>query len=162
MPVRMAKNERRTFEQLREHYRIEKELADRLRNASKEERRYLYIALYDELYRRVPHHPKLTNKIGSKARIKVVSGKVGLLKRFLKPEFTFLEIGAGDCNLAFEIAKLVKKVYAVDVSEEITKGLESPQNFELIISDGCSVPVPKNSINIAYSYQLMEHLHPDD
>jgi SAM-dependent methyltransferase len=37
-----------------------------------------------------------------------------------------------------------------------------PKNFELIISDGVSIPVPESSISIAYSDQLMEHLHPQD
>jgi SAM-dependent methyltransferase len=53
-------------------------------------------------------------------------------------------------------------VYAVDVSHEITKEVELPDNVELIISDGSSVPVPQSSIDLAYSDQLMEHLHPDD
>jgi SAM-dependent methyltransferase len=35
-------------------------------------------------------------------------------------------------------------------------------NFELAMSDGCSVPVPESSVDLAYSDQLMEHLHPDD
>lgn len=50
-------------EQIREYYEIEKELANRLRYASKQERRYLYSSLYDELYRRVPLHPQLTRKL---------------------------------------------------------------------------------------------------
>ncbi len=51
-------SEPRSPEQIREHYEIEKELANRLRKASKPERRALYSALYDELYRRVPLHPQ--------------------------------------------------------------------------------------------------------
>ncbi len=42
---------------LRQHYEVEKELADRLRHATREERRILYGTVYDELYQRVPHHP---------------------------------------------------------------------------------------------------------
>jgi len=37
-----------------------------------------------------------------------------------------------------------------------------PANFTLIISDGCSIPAQRNSVDVAYSNQLMEHLHPDD
>ena len=81
---------------------------------------------------------------------------------FLKPDSTFLEVVSGDCSLSLEIAKHVKKVYAVDVCNEITKNSTPPENFELIISDGQSIPVPENSVNIIYSHQLMEHLHPDD
>jgi ubiquinone/menaquinone biosynthesis C-methylase UbiE len=84
------------------------------------------------------------------------------LSQFLATDTTFLELGPGDCSLAFEVAKFVKKVYAIDVSAEITKGLQKPENFKLIISDGTSVNVPPQSIDIAYSNQLIEHLHPDD
>lgn len=162
MRKRIANSNSRTPEQIREHYKIEKELASRLRNASKEERRYLYISLYNELYRRVPHHPQLSRKADAKTQFEVVSGQIRLLEHFLNPVSVFMEIGPGDCRLSLEIAKFIKKVYAVDVSEEITKNLIPTENFELIISDGCSIPVPENSINIAYSYQLIEHLHPDD
>ena len=44
----------RTAAQIRAHYEIEKELASRLRGASKAERRTLYASLYDELFRAFP------------------------------------------------------------------------------------------------------------
>jgi SAM-dependent methyltransferase len=145
----------RTMQQLREHYEIEKELASRLRSASQEERRVLYSSLYDELFQRVPHHPQLTQKVSPEKHIQ-------MLRRFLNDEVMFLEIGAGDCALSFGVAGFVKQVFAVDVSKEITKSSTTPANFHLVLSDGCSIPVPKESINVAYSNQLMDHLHPDD
>ena len=160
--TKRMKNETRTIQQLREHYEIEKELASKLRNASKEERRALYSSLYDELFQRVPHHPQLTQKSLPDRRYEAISSRVRMLKRFLDKNSTFLEIGPGDCFLSFEVAKLVRQVYAVDVSTEITKSLTTPDNFHLVISDGCSIPVPANSIAVAYSDQLMEHLHPED
>jgi len=162
MYTRRPKSETRTIQQLREHYEIEKELASKLRNASKEERRALYSSLYDELFQRVPHHPQLTQKSSPEKRHAAISSHVRMLKRFLDKNSTFLEIGPGDCSLSFEVAKLVRQVYGVDVSTEITKSLTTPDNFHLIISDGCSIPAPANSIAVAYSDQLMEHLHPDD
>jgi SAM-dependent methyltransferase len=151
----------RSPERLKEHYIIEKELASRLRNSNKHERAHLYSDLYDELFRRVPDHPQLTIKADSTKNKKVLPG-LNLLRAFLNKESTYLEIGPGDCALAFEVAKIVKKVYAVDVSSEITKGLVCPDNFKLILSDGCSISVPSGSVDLAYSDQLMEHLHPED
>lgn len=152
-----------TNEQIKEHYRIEKELSSRLRNSIREERQHLYTALYDELFKRVPHHPQLTQKSSFKVSAWVVAQRMQLISTFLRPNLTFLEVVPGDCSLSLEIAKHVKKVYAVDVSNEITKTLSSPpENFELIISDGQSIPVPENSVNIIYSHQLMEHLHHQD
>jgi len=152
-----------TSEQVREHYLIEKELAARLRNAGKNERMYLYADLYDELYRRVRHHPQLIQKSDPEERARAVSHQLTVLRGFLKPDFNFLEVGPGDCALSFEVAKLVNKVYAIDVSKEITKtSMPVPANFTLQLSDGSSIDVPPGSIHIAYSNQLMEHLHPDD
>jgi SAM-dependent methyltransferase len=159
---RPMKGERRTEGQLRAHYLVERELADRLRNASREERRRLYASVYNELYRRVPHHPQLTQKASPETVRAVVSAQVRILKSFLTPETTFLEVGSGDCALSLEVAKLVKHVYAVDVSDEITKNLRPPANFRLVMSDGCSIPVPRGTVNVAYSNMLMEHLHPND
>jgi SAM-dependent methyltransferase len=94
--------------------------------------------------------------------VKVVSRRMRLLRSYLRPELRFLELGPGDCRLSFEVAKSVRRVYAIDVSAEITRHLAYPKNFDLIISNGCNVPVPEASIDVAYSNQLMEHLHPDD
>ena len=151
----------RTPEELKEHYLIERELADRLRRADRTERAALYGVLYDELFRRVPRHPQLTRKQDAEARAKAVAVRLPLVGRFLRPETVFLEIGAGDASLCRAVAKHVRKCYALDVSREILD-LTGAQNLEPILSDGCSVPVPKGSITLAYSYQLMEHIHPDD
>jgi len=150
------------MEQLREHYEIEKKLASRLRNASRQERGYLYASLYDELYRRVPSHPQLTRKSSPQEKASAVSKEIKFVKPFLGKDSKFLEVGPGDCSLAIEIAKFAKEVYVVEVSNEISKGLVQPKNFHFIPSDGCSIKITKNSIDVAYSCQVMEHLHPED
>ncbi len=152
----------RMTEQLREHYEIEKELAGKLLKANRQDRRHLYSSLYNEMYERVPHHPQLTRKTSPEETRQLVAAQMRFISRYLNKEITFLEVGPGDCTLSFEAAKHVKKVYAVDVSDEITKSPTQPANFQLILSDGSTVPVPPNSVNVVYSNQLMEHLHPDD
>jgi len=154
--------EGRTSKQLIEHYEIEKELACRLKNSTREERKKLYTILYDELYKKVPHHPQLLKKAGTKIQHKANADKLRLLSKFFSPDHIFMELGPGDCSLSFELCKYFRKVNAIDVSKEITKNSQKPANFELIISDGSSVNVAPGSINVAYSYQLMEHLHPAD
>jgi len=156
-------NQKRTMAQLQEHYEIEKELASKLREATKEERRFLYTSLYNELFQRVPSHPQLTQKKSAERTLEVVTQQMKFLRRFLKKEYTLLEIGPGDCALSLELTRCVKQVFAIDVSDEIVKGLNSqPLNFKLHLSDGVSIPVAPGSIDIAYSNQLMEHLHPED
>ena len=154
--------EQRTYEELNAHYLVERELADKLRRAGKEERMHLYTSLYNELYQRVPRHPQLTRKADPELQQAALLDQMKFLKKFLSPQCTFMEIGPGDCSLSIALSKFVEKVYAIDVSDEIAKSATFPVNFELIISDGCRIPVPKNSIGVAYSYQLMEHLHPED
>jgi ubiquinone/menaquinone biosynthesis C-methylase UbiE len=162
MTSRKDPEEQQRIERRRHHYEVEKELAYRLKRASKNERKTLYTALYDELYRRVPYHPQLVQKQSLETQRRAVTAQMRILSRFLTPDGTFLELGPGDCLLSVEVARHVKKVYAIDVSTEITKCASKPGNFELIISDGSSVDVPAGSVNVAYSNQLMEHLHPDD
>jgi SAM-dependent methyltransferase len=151
-----------TPEQVREHYEVEKELAARLRAADAPERRSLYTAVYDELLRRIPHHPLLTGKHSPQSARAGLEYNVHALQPFLRPDTVFLEIGAGDCALSLELAKQVRHVYAIDVSTEISANLDPPPNFELIISDGSSIDVPPGSVDLAFSNQLMEHLHPQD
>jgi SAM-dependent methyltransferase len=150
------------LEQIREQYEVEKQLAARLRSSTRQERACLYTVLYDELFRRVPSHTVLTKRAMPQVRPDEVAYEMEILHKFLSRDACFLEVGAGDCALSLEVAKLVKRVYAVDVSRELTKDVVAPSNFQLIISDGCSIPVPAKSVDVAFSNQLMEHLHPDD
>jgi len=144
-----------------QHYEIEKELATELKKACKEERKHLYSRIYDELYQRVPHHPQVSRKANPNEQAKALP-QMKVLYRFLDKSQIFLEIGPGDCRISFEVAKHVKRVIAIDVSSKITKTTTFPENFELILSYGSSIKLPAESVDIAYSNQLMEHLHPDD
>lgn len=148
------------MDRLRAHYLVERELADRLRMSASHERGRLYGEVYDELFRRVPDHPQLTN--GPAVREGDMRWQLRLLGRFLESGMSFLEVGAGDCRLSLAMAPRAQRVVALDVSEEIASAVRRPDNFELVISDGRRVPLPDSSVDLAYSNQLMEHLHPDD
>ena len=161
--MRISRSDSRTYEQIKRHYLIERELAGRLRSASRQERKHLYTSLYDEFTRRVPDHSQaLREKARPEKRTKRVLREVRFISRFLTEDASFLEIGAGDCAVSAEVSRSVAKVVAIDVSHEAAANSSYPANLEWIISDGISVPVPDNSVNVTYSNQLMEHLHPDD
>jgi SAM-dependent methyltransferase len=162
MPLPIPPTEKRSFKRIKAHYQIEKGLAARLRTASKEERRHLYQTLYDELYRRVPDHPQLEARRNTHLRRQEVAARLRLLQKYLQPNAVYLEIGPGDCALALEVARRVSRAYAVDVSKEISAGVVLMGNLELLVSDGSSIPIDEGIIDLAYSDQLMEHLHPDD
>jgi SAM-dependent methyltransferase len=141
---------------------VERELADRLRHATKEQRRMLYSAVYDELFKRVPQHPQHTNQSSPERLAADVAEKMEIVAPFLTPKSVFLEVGPGDCEFAKAVAAKVAQVLAVDVSDEITRKRTLPDNLRLVLSDGSTIPVAAGSVNVAYSNQLMEHLHPDD
>lgn len=152
----------RPAEQIKEHYEIEKQLAQRLHDSTSQERKTLYTVVYDELFQQVPHHPQLNTKSSPQYQATKAARELRKLRGFLHKDSCFIEIGPGDCALSLVVAQSVGQVYAIDVSQEITKGLALPPNFKLILSDGSSIPLSPNSVNVAYSNQLMEHLHPDD
>jgi len=155
-------SEIRTRADLHEHYEIEKELANRLRSASRDDRLKLYGTVYDELFQRVPLHPQLVKKVDPEGFRWSIDRQRRILAPFLRRTSTFLEIGAGDCALSIAVAPTVRKVYAVDVSDEIMKDLSLPENVETRLSNGTNIPVPSGTVDVAYSNQVMEHLHPDD
>src|SRR3989344_8006248 len=109
----------RSYKRLQHQYLVEKELAYKLRTAPQVERRGLYTSLYEEFFKRVPDHPSLHEERTHTAE--KLQYRLALLQPYLTSETIFLEIGAGDCCLSFEVARKVKKVYAVDVSPTVTK-----------------------------------------
>lgn len=163
MAYKIPKSETRSHAQIQEHYEIEKELAERLKSSSREDRQKLYSIVYDELFRRVLHHPMLRQRDdGRTRRMRTIRNHINYVKRYLTPQMTSVEIGPGDCLFSYEISKYVKKAYAIDVTKEAAVIDDAPINFELIIYDGSNIPLPGDSVGFAYSNQLMEHIHPDD
>ena len=160
MKTNSSPKDTRSREEIETHYRIEKQLAKRLREASHDERKQLYTRLYAELFERVPYFSARVSD--TLERLRKVSKQIQFLSRFLSPNHAFMDVGAGDCALAIEVARHVKKVYALDVAHQVNRERSIPDNMELVISDGTSVNVPPESVDIAFSNQLMEHLHPDD
>lgn len=148
--------------ELREHYLIEKELANRLRRASKTERRALYHIVYDERSRRIPQHPLVHRAADPAAQRRAVLPQAHLLKHFCTPQTNFLEIGVGDGALSLEMTKWLKQVYALDVSDGLTRFDAPPDNFEFYLFNGLELPLPPDSVDLAYSNDVLEHLHPDD
>ena len=57
---------------------------------------------------------------------------------------------------------MIRRGIVVDVSQVIVSAAQAAPNLQVVISDGTSLPVEPGSVDVAYSDQLMEHLHPDD
>ncbi len=161
LKAKIPADDPRSIDRIRAHYDVERRLAQRLRAADRPARRTLYTALYDDLYRLLPDHPAFRIAARPDVRKAYVAKLVRWLEPYLGRDRTFLEIGPGDCLLSIAVAERCRFVHAVDVSDGIASAVRPP-NFALHLADGVILPVPDASIDLAFSDQLMEHLHPDD
>jgi SAM-dependent methyltransferase len=87
---------------------------------------------------------------------------VAFLERRFTPRTVYMEIGAADCSFALRAAGYVERVYAIDVSGRFLQSVLAPLNLRLVLCDGVRIPVAESSVDIAWSGDFMEHLHPDD
>ncbi|MEM7384384.1 MAG: class I SAM-dependent methyltransferase [Verrucomicrobiota bacterium] len=154
--------ENRTYDQLLHHFTVEKELANRLREADRESRKTLYPQLYVELFQLVPDHSRLHRRSSNQLSAKANVGKRRFVERYLNEDTLFLEFAPGDCRFAASIAPDVKKIYGVDISDQRDASMEFPDNFELVLYDGFETPLPEKSVNVVFSDQLIEHFHIED
>lgn len=148
-------------EQLREYYEIELELARRLRTSkSREQRRHLYGEVYRERSERIGQHPLVREAADPVLRARSVAPQVKLLQPLLSPQAVVLEIGAGDGAVARAIAPLVEGAIAIDVTDVLA--LPSQGNYQFAVFDGFTIDLPDGSVDLVYSNDVVEHLHPDD
>ncbi len=162
MKLRLPPPPDRTIEQLENHFKVESAIAACLKQADRNERARIYRTMYDELFAKVPDHPRLTRREDPKRTAAINLVKLRLLDRFLDDATVAVELGVGDCRFSFELCKHVGFVYGVDISDQSGAGNDVPENFKLVIYDGYNLPLEKNSVDVFFSDQLIEHLHPED
>jgi SAM-dependent methyltransferase len=152
----------RTLAQLTNHYEVEKALAGRLRESSREDRKISYRPMYDDLFRQVPDHPRLMLRDDQESHAKEDRQKLKIVGRLINNSTIFLEFAPGDCLFSKQVSQLAKFVYGIDISDQRSKQITFPNNFKLIIYDGYDLELPSGSIDIVFSNELIEHFHPED
>lgn len=152
----------RSPERLRHHYEVERELAARLRASDRAERTELFKRLYGELFERVPDHPRLKRRDTPERSRRNIEVQLRLLEPHLRKDSVLVEFAPGDCRLAHAAAARCARVYGVDISDQRAPGEPVPANCELIVYDGYALDLPDGVADVAFSYQFLEHLHPDD
>jgi SAM-dependent methyltransferase len=152
----------RTYEQILHHYRVEKEIADRLKKADRDERRRIYAGMYDELFARVPDHPRLLGVRDPASLAAHNRKKYALIERFVNPETDFIEFAPGDCTFAYLVCGRARTVIGVDISDQSAKAQVIPDNFRFRVYDGFHLDIPDGCADVVFSDQFIEHLHPDD
>jgi len=152
----------RTPERLRHHFEVERELASRLRTSKMDERSELLGVLYDELFERVPDHPRLARRVTEEESRRTVDGQLKILAPFLKPESTLVEFACGDARLAAAACSVARRVIGLDISDQRNATDRIPENFDHFVYDGYRLDLPDQIADVVFSYQFLEHLHPED
>ena len=152
----------RTYEQVLNHYTVEKAIAQRLKRADREERKKIYATMYDELFKNVPDHPRLIERDTNKNRRPSQDKTFRIVRNFITSNSVFLEFAPGDCSFARFMCGYVKQVYAVDIAEQRGSNSETPSNFNLIIYNGYDLDLPPEETDTIFSDQFIEHLHSED
>ena len=157
--IQRRRKDTRRPERLIAHYELERRLADRLRAARRDERSQLYTEVYSQLFDGLPDHPQ---KAGRDSRKDRVANQVRLLRPLIRRSDVYLEIGCGDALLPFALAGVAREVLGLDVTDALVEFSAAPANFRFLKTDGIEVPLAENSVDLAHSDQLMEHLHVED
>ncbi|MDZ7719667.1 MAG: class I SAM-dependent methyltransferase [Balneolaceae bacterium] len=153
----------RSYKQIKNQYLVEKSIAERLKKADRQERKRIFETMYDELFEQVPDHPRLTRRNSDQLTLKANEEKFSLVNKYVDKSTVFLEFAPGDCRLSFKVAKHVKKIFGVDISDQRNPKDSVPENFKLIVYDGYNLnEIESNSIDVVFSDQLIEHFHPED
>jgi len=152
-----------TEAELRQHFEIERKLAAKLREApDKVERRRLYGEVYRQRSELIPHHPLVQQAVDPEARSHAVEPQAKLLRSFIDRGSRFCEVGAGDGAVARAIAPLVDTAVALDVTDALALPDDQAVGFEFRVFDGFDFGLPPDSVDLVYSNDVVEHLHPED
>jgi ubiquinone/menaquinone biosynthesis C-methylase UbiE len=153
----------RSYDQIKNQYLVEKSIAEKLKRADRLERKKIFETMYDELFEKVPDHPRLTRRNSDQLSLNANEEKFSLVKKHIDKGTVFLEFAPGDCRFSFKVAKYVKLVYGIDISDQRNPKDEAPENFKMIVYDGYKLnEIESNSIDVVFSDQLIEHFHPED
>lgn len=137
-------------------YLLERRLSDQLRNARPEDRGAVYSYVYKEFYESISQGPN------DESRAHKDQLRLKALYKFLSPQTAFVEVGAGNGNFAKLVAPFVKIAYAVDVQDISVDLSSTPENFVFLKESGSLIPLSDGSVDLIFSDQFMEHLHPED
>jgi ubiquinone/menaquinone biosynthesis C-methylase UbiE len=140
------------------HYSLELRLARRLRDAPSNQRAKVYAEVYEELFKSNLLRPSESPE----SRRDYFDRQINRIPHHISPESTFLEIGGGDATMSFRVAERVRAVYDLDITDARIDFDKAPANFTFLRTDGLAIALDNDSVDIVFSDQLMEHLHPDD
>ena len=163
MQLRKPLPSNRSYDQVFNHYQVEKRLASKLKQADRRARTEIYSTMYDELFSKVPDHPRLTKRNDEAESRKKVGHRLAFIKRFLRKDEVFVEFASGDGRLLKEAAQHCGQAIGVDISDQRDSNEHFPDNVDVIVYDGYDLSsISNDSVDFIFSDQLIEHLHEED
>jgi ubiquinone/menaquinone biosynthesis C-methylase UbiE len=79
----------------------------------------------------------------------------------LKKDCIILELGGGNGRMSEYLGDIYTKVYALDISGEMIKQgkerLDDMPQIEFIETDGMTIPLKDNLVDVAFSYLVFQH-----
>jgi 2-polyprenyl-3-methyl-5-hydroxy-6-metoxy-1,4-benzoquinol methylase len=140
------------------------DIAHKLMHLSDDERRAYYGDAYDQIFAAAlatRGDDVMDQRFGADAYM------VGHLERLSQPGDTVLEVGCGCGYLALEMARIGRRVIAADVS---SVALETARrhaaarrlDIDFRLLGGIGLDLPDESVDLAYSVEVVEHLHERD
>ena len=85
-----------------------------------------------------------------------------LLGASLRTGDTLVEFASGDGWLSNAAAAVAAEVISIDISDQRDLSEPPPGNVRHVVYDGYHLDLPEACADVVFSYQFLEHLHPDD
>jgi SAM-dependent methyltransferase len=85
---------------------------------------------------------------------------VRLILPFVDGSSAFAEVGAGDGAVAYGVAPHVRSATAIDVTDALALPDDAARGFAFHVFDGFDLGL--TGLDVVYSNDVAEHLHPDD
>lgn len=152
-------------ELIKRQYELEKKLAQQILNSRKENRTNAYIKAYNEFFSKISWLPMLN--WDENYFLKQYSSLKNYLEVILNKNIKAIEIGCGTgqfLKYLIDNGFVFKELVGIDISKKIISENLSDRysNLKLKVMDGVTLDLPKESFDVAFSFQLLEHFHPED
>jgi SAM-dependent methyltransferase len=143
------------------HYELEKRLAARIMNARPEERSAVSLEAYDELFRTITWHE---GHLATPEQQEKLKETYAPFARLVGQGHDVLEVGCGNGAQLKDLAAVNNRCVGIDISAEVLDHQAAmPENVDLLLADAIDLTaLPADDFDVAFSSQLIEHLHPDD
>ncbi len=144
-------------ERIKQQFDFEVAGAKAIMAASAVDRPGVYAQIYDEFYSEFGQEPH-----GAKEALST-RAQIAFIRHFLRSkEITFVEFGPGICSLLLQMAQQVSQVIGIEASAVATAVENAPSNLRIIVAPRGKWQLDDGSVDIVYSNQVLEHLHPED